>query len=295
MRKVSTSSPRPASDRVCTSTRHVIVYKRGRSRGGERSDLVDAAVDGDVGTGGEAAQVRRQEKCRVGDFFRCSVARHRDDAALVVLELSSAFGPANTMRATVSMPGVSVAPGLTALTRILRSRNSLAHVRANERTAALIAAYTPMPSAAASRGGRRVQDDRAAVVEQRQRLLHREDDALEVDTELVVQLFFGDVTDASDLEDRGVGEHHVDASAAVSDGGVEPIDVLRLAHVTLHAGGVVAEFLDRRVEFGLPAAGDEDVRALLDESLGGGETDAGAASGDDCRLACREVPLPYLS
>jgi hypothetical protein len=39
-----------------------------------------------------------------------------------------------------------VAPGLTALTRILRSRNSLAQVRANDRSAALIAAYTPMPS-----------------------------------------------------------------------------------------------------------------------------------------------------
>ena len=50
------------------------------------------------------------------------------------------------MPASVSMPGVSVAPGLTELTRILRSRNSLAHVRANERTAALIAPYTPMPS-----------------------------------------------------------------------------------------------------------------------------------------------------
>ena len=44
------------------------------------------------------------------------------------------------------MPGVSVAPGLTTLTRILRSRNSLAQVRANDRSAALIAAYTPMPS-----------------------------------------------------------------------------------------------------------------------------------------------------
>ena len=96
-------------------------------------------------------------------------------------------------------------------------------------------------------------------------------------------------------QDRGVGEDNVDPPPAVGDPGVEPIDVLLFAHVTLHAGGVVAEFLYRRFEFGLPASGDEDVRAFLDESLGGGQPDAGAASGDDCRLACREVPLSCLS
>src|SRR5437879_13668702 len=39
-------------------------------------------------------------------------------------------------------PGVSVAPGLTALTRMWRSFKSDVHVRANERTAALVALYT---------------------------------------------------------------------------------------------------------------------------------------------------------
>ena len=58
-----------------------------------------------------------------------------------------------------------------------------------------------------------------------------------------------------------------------------------LAHVTLHADGVVAEFLDRRLELGLPASGDEDVRALVDESLRGGQADAGGAAGDDRCLA----------
>ena len=93
------------------------------------------------------------------------------------------------------------------------------------------------------------------------------------------------VADACDLEDRGVGEHDVNPPAAVGDGGVEPVDVLGLADIALYAGGVVAEFLYRHVEFGLPASGDEDVCALVDESLGGGESDAGAASGDDRRLA----------
>src|SRR5260221_2237094 len=39
-------------------------------------------------------------------------------------------------------PGVSVAPGLTAFTRIRRFLKSVVQVRANERTAALVALYT---------------------------------------------------------------------------------------------------------------------------------------------------------
>jgi hypothetical protein len=37
----------------------------------------------------------------------------------------------------------------------------------------------------------------------------------------------------------------------------------------LHTGDVLADFLDRRIEFGLTPSVDEDVRALLDEPLGG--------------------------
>ena len=39
------------------------------------------------------------------------------------------------------MLGVSIAPGLSALTRILRPFGSMVHVRASERTAALAALY----------------------------------------------------------------------------------------------------------------------------------------------------------
>ena len=39
-------------------------------------------------------------------------------------------------------PGVSIEPGLTAFTRMRRCFRSVVHVRANERTAALVALYT---------------------------------------------------------------------------------------------------------------------------------------------------------
>ena len=112
---------------------------------------------------------------------------------------------------------------------------------------------------------------------------------------MIVQLVLGDLADAGGLEDRRVGEDDVDPPAAGGDDRVEPIDVLLLAHVTLHAGGVVAEFLDRGFEFGLPASGDEDVCTFLDESLGGGEADPGAAAGDDGRLTCQKCHLSCLS
>src|SRR5262249_41174048 len=47
---------------------------------------------------------------------------------------------------TLFQNGVLIGPGLTALTRILRSLSSTAQVRANDRTAALVALYTVGPA-----------------------------------------------------------------------------------------------------------------------------------------------------
>src|SRR4029077_10529016 len=102
----------------------------------------------------------------------------------------------------------------------------------------------------------------------------------EIYAELVVELLVGDLADACDLQDRGVCEHHVEAPAAVGHRGIEPVEILRLAHVTLHTSDVVAEFFDRGLQFGLPTTGNEDVCALLDEPFGGGQPDTGRASGD---------------
>jgi hypothetical protein len=93
-------------------------------------------------------------------------------------------------------------------------------------------------------------------------------------------VLLGDVADPCDVDNRRVREHHVQAATAVGDRGVKPVEILLLAHVTLHAGDVVADFLDRRIEFCLAPPADEDVRALLDEPLGSGQADAGSTAGD---------------
>src|SRR6478672_2524730 len=77
----------------------------------------------------------------------------------------------------------------------------------------------------------------------------------------------------------------VQAPASVGHRGVEPVAIPGLTAITMHAGDVPADFLDRRIEFGLTASIDEDVRALLDEPLGGGQPDAGRTAGDYRRLA----------
>jgi hypothetical protein len=70
----------------------------------------------------------------------------------------------------------------------------------------------------------------------------------------------GDVADPCDVDDRDVREHHVDASTAVGDRRIQPVEILLLAHVALCAGDVVTDLLDGSIEFGLAPSADEAVR-----------------------------------
>ena len=59
-----------------------------------------------------------------------------------ILAIESSFalcGPVSEEASIPASPGVSMMPGLSALTRMRRSFRSAVHVRANDRTAALVA------------------------------------------------------------------------------------------------------------------------------------------------------------
>ena len=58
-----------------------------------------------------------------------------------------------------------------------------------------------------------------------------------------------------------------------------------LGDVALNTGGVGADLLHRRVELGLAAAGDEDVRAFFHEPLRDGQADPARPAGDDGDLS----------
>ena len=58
---------------------------------------------------------------------------------MAALKLARIASAPSFVAACASMMGVSIAPGLIALTRMPRSLSSAVHVRTNERTLALVA------------------------------------------------------------------------------------------------------------------------------------------------------------
>ena len=127
-----------------------------------------------------------------------------------------------------------------------------------------------------------------AVGQQGQRLLHREQQPLDVDVERPVEVLLGDLPERRELAAARVGEEDVDAALLLLDHRVEPVEIREVGDVALDAGGPRADQLHRRVELGLPAAGDEDVSALGGEPLRGGEPDPAGAAGDD-----RDLPVQF--
>src|SRR5262249_8834559 len=131
----------------------------------------------------------------------------------------------------------------------------------------------------------RVQDDRGAVRQQRQRLLHREQHALHVDVEDRVVELLSDRAQGRQLRDAGIGEDNVEPALLPLDPGEEAIEVAEVRHVSLDAGHIASDLRDRRRRRGLTAPGDEDVGAFLHELLRRRETDAAVATRDECDLA----------
>lgn len=95
--------------------------------------LREAAVDEELGAGDVAGGIGREERDGLGDLLGSSGAAERHRACKRRVQLL-ARRPVNP-----SSPGGKIGPGLTTLTRILRTFRSVVNVRANERNAALVA------------------------------------------------------------------------------------------------------------------------------------------------------------
>src|SRR5258707_13732024 len=57
-----------------------------------------------------------------------------------------------------------------------------------------------------------VEDDRTALVQERQRLLHREEDAFHIGVEGVSKLFLGNIAQGGSSSAASVGKEHIDAA-----------------------------------------------------------------------------------
>jgi hypothetical protein len=83
---------------------------------------------------------RTQSVARRSHLREAAVDEQFDAADVALLEIIFArCCPVSDDASRSARPGVSIEPGLTAFTRIRRSFKSVVHVRAKERTAALVA------------------------------------------------------------------------------------------------------------------------------------------------------------
>ena len=111
---------------------------------------------------------------------------------------------------TLSRIGVSMGPGVTALTRISRGSNSAASVRAKDRSAALAAPYASLTGHSLYVGDRGREDDSASPVDQRRELLHREKWSLGVQVEHLVVDGLGDALQRRSDAEPGVDGEQVE-------------------------------------------------------------------------------------
>src|SRR4051812_23683112 len=149
-----------------------------------------------------------------------------------------------------------------------------------------LAAGVDAPAGEGAEGGVRAgHEDGAAVVEERQGLLDGEKGAARVAPEPGVELLLGDLAERCGLAPAGAGPQQVEAPLLALDGVEQAVQVAQIGGVALDAGDVAADLLHCLVQGVLAAAGDEDVRALVDEPLRAGQRHAGGAAGDDRDLA----------
>jgi hypothetical protein len=78
-------------------------------------------------------------------------------------------------------------------------------------------------------------------------------------------MLFSDGTKGNKFANTRVGENNIDSPLLFSDGLVETIKVGQFGNVSLNAGNVAADCFYGLIEFLVPAAGDEDISALLGE------------------------------
>ena len=100
------------------------------------SDLGHPAVDEQLDAGDEAAVVGGEEHGGLGDLVG---RRPSGPAGRCAARPALNCSASSSVEARPSRTGVSIGPGLRALTRILRPFRSAVQVRANDRTAALVA------------------------------------------------------------------------------------------------------------------------------------------------------------
>src|SRR3984957_11253814 len=139
---------------------------------------------------------------------------------------------------------------------------------------------------------RAIENDRAAIVHQRQGFLHGEQGALNVDVEKLVEMLFRNLSQWSKFSDAGVGENDIDSPLRLY-GLVETVKVGQFGNVSLNASDVAADRLNGFVEFFLTTAGDEYVSPFLDEELCCSQAYPGCATGNNGHFSLQLISFGH--
>ena len=172
-----------------------------------------------------------------------------------------------------------------------------ANPRTRFRIAALVAPYTGRSDCGrvAAVDPVRMIDAPGASREQRQRLLHGEQRALDIGGEHGVELLFGDPTQRGTDPDPSVGDQDVDPARLLGHRRVEPVKILKPADVATDSGHPRPKRGLDLVELRLATAGHEDLRALGVVGPCDRQSDARVRPGNHCDLAFQHshgIPRP---
>ena len=210
--------------------------------------------------------------------------------------------PARYSSPRSARPSVMMLPGITALT-VMPLARQLDRGGAHEAELAGLAGAVVGPAGEPGDGAGdgRGQDDPAPPGggQGRQARLHRQDAALQVGAEHLVDLGLGHVGQLDVGEDPGVGAQHVDAAEAVGRRLGHPLAVLAPADVGEEVGDLGparAQVRHRCLRRLLVPAGDQDAGPAAREHPGDSLADATGGTGDHhCPAGdgCEHAPLPF--
>src|SRR5205823_2900418 len=96
---------------------------------------------------------------------------------------------------------------------------------------------------------------------------HREQEAFDIDGEDRVIVLLSDLAEGGKLRHTGIGEHNIELALLSLDVREEAIKIAQVRHVSLHAGDIAPDLLDRCSQLWTTAPRDEDIRAFVHKLL----------------------------
>src|SRR6266478_127503 len=128
-----------------------------------------------------------------------------------------------------------------------------------------------------------IQNDRGTLRHQRKRLLHREKDAFHIDVEARVIVLLSYRPQRGERQrDTGIREHDIELALLLLNLCELAIKIGEVRHVSLYAGYISSDLLNRRSQLRISTPRDEDVRAFVHKLLCRRKANAAITTSNEC-------------